>query len=118
MRKKEVGGSDTRVLVDNFPGPYKIRGRLLVGLFLSRELEYLGVVMSEKRAVNTAISKLVDPDAQNFLSDVGVREFNKYAHGGYDVLHLDWFNGVPYSLETFLRTFRRKIENADPGLAA
>ncbi|WP_199221266.1 hypothetical protein [Maritimibacter sp. 55A14] len=118
MRKNEVGGSDTRALVDNFPGPYKNRGRLLVSLFLSRELEYLGVVMSEKKAVNAAITKLVDPDAQNFLSDDGVREFNKYAHGGYDVLHMEWFNGSPYSLETFLRTFRRKVESADPGLAA
>lgn len=110
-RKKDVAAADTAALVENFPGPYKNRGRLLIALFLSRELDYLGVTMKEKKAVHAAISRLVDPDATNHLSDDGVREFNKYAHGGYDVL-LGWFDDRPRSLETFLRAFRRKIEGA------
>ena len=110
-RKKDVPAGETAALVENFPGPYKNRGRLLVALFLSRELEYLGVAMDEKKQVHAAISNLVRPEAPNFLSDTGVREFNKYAHGGYDVL-LDWFDDRPRSLETFLRSFRRKIDGA------
>jgi hypothetical protein len=42
------------------------------------------------------------------LSDEGVREFNKYSHGGYEVL-LDWFDDRPRALETFLRAFHRKV---------
>ncbi len=111
MRKKALPGSETVSIVENFPGPYRSRGRLLVALFLSRELEYLGVAMDEKKTVHDAISKLVRPDAPNFLSDDGVREFNRFAHGGYEVL-LGWFGDRPRSLETFLRTFKRKIDSA------
>lgn len=111
MRKKEAPASETASLVENFPGPYRNRGRLLIALFLSRELEYLGVAMNEKKAVRSAISRLVDPDATNHLSDDGVREFNKYAHGGYEVL-LDWFDEEPRTLETFLRTFTLKLDDA------
>ena len=110
-RKKDVPKADTAPLVENFPGPYKNRGRLLVALFLSRELELLGVAMSEKRAVHASISRLVRPEAQNYLSDDGVREFNKYAFGGYEVL-LDWFDDRPRSLDTFLRAFKRQIDRA------
>lgn len=41
-----------------------------------------------------------EPDAP-YLSGEGVREFNKYAHGGHEVL-LEWFEYRPRSLETFL----------------
>ena len=66
--------------------------------------------MSEKKAVHAAISRLVDPEATNHLSDDGVREFNKYGHGGYEVL-LDWFDDRPRSLETFLRAFKKKVDD-------
>ena len=107
-RKEEATTGDTAELVDNFPGPYRSRGRLLVGLFLSKELEYLGVDLTEKQTVHAQISRLVQPEAFNFLSDEGVREFNKYAHGGYEVL-LDWFDDRPRALEAFVRGFRRRV---------
>lgn len=117
-RKKDVTTAETAALVENFPGPYRNRGRLLIALFLSRELDYLGVAMSEKKAVHAAISRLVDPGAPNHLSDDGVREFSKYAHGGYEVL-LDWFDDRPRSLETFLRAFKLRVDGALPsGTAA
>ncbi|MDE0211701.1 MAG: hypothetical protein OXJ64_17695 [Boseongicola sp.] len=113
MRKKDVPASETDSFVDNFPiRHYGNRARLLVGLFLSRELEYLGIAMNEKKTVHDAISKLVRPEAPNFLSDAGAREFNKFAHGGYEVL-LDWFDDRPRSLETFLRAFWQRIEAAE-----
>ena len=110
-RKKDIPTAETAELVENFPGPYKSRGRLLVSLFLGKELEYLGVPLEEKRTVHAEISRLVQPEAPNYLSDEGVREFNKYAHGGYEVL-LDWFDDKPRTLETFLRGFWNKIGDA------
>lgn len=112
MRKKDVPPAQTAQLVENFPGPYQRRGRLLLALFLSHELKYRDVPMDKKIDINDTISKLVDTDAPNFLSDEGVREFNKFAHGGYEVL-LEWFDDdKPRTLEIFLRTFHRKIESA------
>ena len=113
LRKKDASTSDTAELVENFPGPYRTRGRYLVSLFLYKELEYLGVALEEKSTVHAEISRLVQPTAPNYLSDVGVREFNRYAHGGYDVL-LDWFDDRPRTLESFLRSFRRKIVDTSP----
>ena len=113
MRKKDATTGETAELVENFPGPYRSRGRLLVGLFLSRELESLGVTLTEKSTIHAQIARLVQPGAPNFLSNEGVREFNKYAHGGYEVL-LDWFDDRPRALETFLRVFRQKVGAALP----
>ena len=108
MQKRDVPTAETASLVDNFPGPYRSRGRVLVALFLMKELELLGVEITEKSTVHTEISRLVDPSASNFLSDIGVREFNKYGYGGFEVL-LDWFSERPRSLESFVRRFRSKV---------
>ena len=110
-RKGDISTSQTSALVENFPGPYKSRGRLLVALFLSRELDYLGVTMAEKELVRDKISRFVRPETPNHLSDEGVREFNRYASGGCDVLRGEWFDGEPRSLETFLREFNRRMND-------
>ena len=113
-RKQSATLEATAELVDHFPEKYRSRGRLLVALFLTRELESLGVVMTEKTSVHSVVARLVSPESPNYLSDEGVREFNKYAHGGYEVL-LDWFpDDRPRTLDSFLRTFKRKL---DGGLA-
>lgn len=114
-RKESQPVGDAAVpLVENFPGPYRNnRGRLLVSVFLSYELEdFLGVKMGEKKAVHSAISDLVDPNAPNHLTDDGVREFNRYAAGGFEVL-LDWFDDIrPTSLDSFLRRFKSELDSA------
>lgn len=110
-RKEDASIDQTAELVDYFPGPYKNRGRLLVSLFLHKELEFLGIDLSEKKSVHESISRLVQPESSNYLSSAGTREFNRYAHGGYDVL-LDWFDDRPRTLETFLRAFREKVEQS------
>jgi len=111
MQKRDAPAAETAELVENFPGPYRNRGRLLIGLFLSRELELLGVALTDQRTVHTEISRLVHPEASNYLSDEGVREFNKYANGGYEVL-LEWFDDRPRVLATFVRAFRHKVSLA------
>lgn len=108
-RKETVPFDETAELVDYFPDRYSSRGKLLVGLFLRSELELLGVSMDERRDVHSTIANLVTPGAQNFLSDDGVREFNKYAHGGYEQL-IEWYEDRPRSLATFLRSFKQKVD--------
>jgi len=108
--KKDASASETAEFIDHFPGRHRARGRLLVALFLNTELRMLGVDMNEKKYVHTAISRLIQPDSQNYLSDEGMKEFNKYAHGGYDVL-LEWFDDRPRSLEVFLRMFKKKLDS-------
>ena len=108
-RKEAASPEETAELVAYFPDRYSSRGKLLLGLFLKSELEVLGVSMDERRDVYSTISRLVTPEAPNYLSVEGVREFNKYAHGGYDQL-IEWFGDKPRSLETFLRGFKLKID--------
>lgn len=110
-RKESVPLDETAELVAYFPDRYASRGKLLVGLFLKSELELLGVSMDERREVHSTIAQLVTPEAPNFLSDDGVREFNRYAYGGYEQL-IEWFEDRPRSLETFLRAFRRRLESS------
>ena len=120
LRKKDVPHAETSEMVDYFPGEYGRRSRLLVALFLRRELEYMGVTLQEKGAVREQIARLIQPNARHFLTDEGAREFNKYSHGGFDVLQ-DWFGGEtdrPRSLETFLRAFHRKLDETDGSIAA
>lgn len=109
-KKEKVPQDETEELVSYFPDRYNERGNHLVALFLTRKLEALGVTMADKQEVHETIAELVSPDAPNHLSDDGVREFNEYAHGGYEVL-LDWFDDQPRTLETFLQIFRRKIKD-------
>jgi hypothetical protein len=105
---------DSMDVVDYFPGEYRHRGKLLIALFLSRELKQLGVTMDEKTHVYSEISRLVNPESQNFLSDDGLREFNRYAQGGFIKLK-EWFEGRPQSLETFLRRFKIKLDEVLAG---
>ncbi|MCY4218433.1 MAG: hypothetical protein OXE56_04060 [Gammaproteobacteria bacterium] len=108
-RKETIPQEQTAELVAYFPDRYKSREKLLVGLFLKTELELLGVSMDERREVHSTIARLVTPETSNHLSDEGVREFNKYAHGGYEQL-IEWIDDRPRSLETFLRLFKRMID--------
>lgn len=108
-RKEEVPLVETVELVSYFPESYLGRGRLLVALFLSAELQQLGVPYSEREAMHSQIERLVSPESSNFLTEEGVREFNKYVYGGYRVL-CDWFDDKPRTLESFLRTFYYKLD--------
>jgi hypothetical protein len=109
-QKQSATSAETAELVDNFPDRYGGRGKLLVALFLAQELHEFGILVQDKRAVHTAVARLVNPTAPNHLSDEGVRQFNKYAHGGFDVL-LDWFDDRPRSLDSFLRLFKRRMDS-------
>ncbi len=107
-KKVKLSNDETDELVAYFPDKYSSRGKLLLGLFLKTELELLGVSIDERKQVHASIASLVNPEG-NFLSNDGVDEFNKYAHGGYEQL-IEWFENRPQSLETFLRSFKRKID--------
>jgi len=110
-RKADAAGKEVAEFIDYFPGRYRDRGRLLIALFLSKELAAYGVAMNEKQTVNKIVTDLTDPDAPSDLSAEGMREFNRYAHGGYDVL-LEWFEERPRSLETFLRMFKQQVDGS------
>ena len=107
-QKENLNSKD---IVDYFPDKYKHRSRILLALFLNKELQNLGVAMSEKHLVYSQISRLVNPEAPNHLSDEGLREFNRYAHGGYLKLQ-EWFEAPPQSLEAFLRRFKINLDEA------
>lgn len=107
-KRVELSTTETAELVQHFPGRYKEKGKVIVGLFLARYLSSLGVDLKDKKQAHLQISKLISPTSPNYLSDEGMKELNKYAAGGYDEI-IDWFEDSPKTLESFLRTFASKI---------
>lgn len=110
-RKEDATQSEAKDLVNEFPGPYKTQGRLITALFLSRELKALGIKPTERTALHSAIRNLVDPSSAAHLSDIGMKELNKYAFGGFEVLN-EWFQEKPQTIETFLPLYKQYLDSA------
>lgn len=110
-RKKEVTQAETTDLVNEFPGAYRPKGRIIIALFLTRELKSLGIKLTEKRAIHAAIRGLVEPLSSSHLSDGGMKELNKYAFGGFEVL-TEWFQERPRTVETFLPLYKQYLDSA------
>lgn len=108
-RKRTASGEETAELVNYFPGRYRARAKLLIGLFLQQELADLGIRIEERRVVHAQVADLVRQDSPNYLTEKGVKEFNRYAHGGFDVL-LDWFDDKPRSIEYFVRAYKQALD--------
>ena len=99
----EIPATDTTEFIDYFPDKYKSKGKLLIGLFLSKELKKMGVSFDEKKQIHSIVSKLIDPQSHNYLSEEGMKQFNRYANAGFDLLadNID----KPETLEDFLVAF-------------
>lgn len=110
----EAKDAETNELVDNFPGEFASKGRLIMALFISRELRRQGVVFTERTAMNSSIAKLVDPDSPSRLSSEGIKILNQYSNGGLEVM-AGWFEERPRKIESFLPLFHRHILNALAG---
>jgi hypothetical protein len=114
----QLPDSETAELVDSFPGEYAAKGRLIMALFISRELRREGVNFSERTSVNASIRRLVDPNSPSRLSSDGMKLMNQYAYGGFEVL-IRWFGGKPDErprmLATFLPLFHRYVQGALEG---
>src|SRR5262245_33582842 len=79
-------GLETQELPDYFPGEYASRGRVIVALFLRRELDRRGIDLTERKALHKQISELVNFSMGSGLSEEGMRQMNAYAHGGFEKL--------------------------------
>ncbi len=104
----DVLSSDLTEFIDYFPDKYKNKGKVLIGLFLSKELRKMGVSFEEKTQVHSIVSKLIDPQSHNYLSEEGMKQFNRYANAGFDMLsdNID----KPETLEDFLVAFNIYIK--------
>jgi hypothetical protein len=111
-RKEDVQASATREFIDYFPGAYKTKGRLIVALFLNREIEGLGIKPNERTTLYEAIEKLVDPVSVSYLSDFGMKEMNRFSYGGFDLLSQSWFSERPRNMEVFLPLYKRHLDDA------
>ncbi len=110
--KEPIPAKETADLIDNFPGLYRSRKGVIISLFLSRELEIMGVSMSEKSQVHDQIARLINPQDPSGLSETGMHEINCYSYGGYDVLANEWFNDRPRAIEVFLPMYKMKLDQA------
>lgn len=108
-RKPEVK-AEAKDLVNDFPELYKKNARLILALFLSRELSSKGIKLTEKVELHTEISHLVDASDPTRLSEHGMQELNRYASGGYEAL-IEEFSDKPRYLETFLPQYKAFLED-------
>lgn len=107
-QKADASHADTTELVDTFPGVFRARGRLLVAAFLAREVRAHGISTTDRAALHQTISELVDPLSPSHLSEPGMKEFNRYSYGGFDLL-TEWFDDRPRAIETFLPAYHSNL---------
>ena len=108
-RNTEVNSDNVKEITRDFPGAFRSRGKLLVGLLIDTELSRIGIDLSERTSVYNRISELV-VTTPPYLSDKGVKLMNQYAHGGFDVL-CEHMEERPKLIETFVRRYYRTIQN-------
>lgn len=110
-RKEDIPTAETTELVNEFPqdGNYNTRKHTIIGLFLSRELQEMGIKMEDRSAMHDLVHRLVDPSAPNHLSDEGMKQMNRYAYGGFDAIR-DYFQSQPQSLDAFLKRYKILID--------
>jgi hypothetical protein len=109
-RNTTIPSDEVTDLVENFPGEFKSRGKLLVGLLIHTELRHLGIDLEDREAVYKQVRRLVERDSTSYMSSEGVRLMNQYAHGGFDAL-CEYFSDRPRSIETFIRKYFRCISD-------
>ncbi len=109
--KTSIPNQKTTELVDSYPGDYQSQGRLITSLFLSKELKNQAVDFSNREELNDQISKLVDSLSPSGLTNEGMKEINKYSHGGFEVM-VDWFSRRPRTLEAFLPDYYMRLKEA------
>ena len=107
--KRSIPSDRTSELVSNFPGAYQTKGRLIISLFLSRELQGLAVDFENRDELHREVSKLVDSLSPSRLTSEGMSRMNQYSYGGFEVL-TEWFDERPRSLEGFLPHYLRKLQ--------
>jgi hypothetical protein len=109
-KDQDIPESDTAELTQDFPGDYRLRGRLIIALFIKTDLELMGINLAEKVALNEYFHKLVDPHSSSGLSNEGERLINRYANRGFEIL-TEWFDDKPRNLEIFLPMYKRKLDS-------
>ena len=108
-RNIEIHSDDVDEITRDFPGTFRSRGELLVGLLINTELSRMGIDLNERTSVYSKISELV-VTSPPYLSHEGIKRMNQYAHGGFDVL-CERMDERPRSMETFVRKYYRFIQD-------
>ncbi|WP_036478246.1 hypothetical protein [Myxosarcina sp. GI1] len=111
-RNINIPSNEVDELFRDFPGVFRPRGELLVGLLINTELSRIGIDLKERTSVYSKISELVITSPP-YLSNEGIKRMNEYAHGGFDVL-CERMDERPQSLETFVRKYHRLIQVLQP----
>lgn len=108
---QDIPQVDTTELTQDFPGDYRLRGRLIIALLIKTDLEAMGIKLKERAALDAHIHRLIEPHSASGLSSEGERLVNRYANRGFEIL-LEWFDQRPRNLEIFLPLYKQKLEYA------
>lgn len=110
-RKAKIKSGEARDVLDYFPEEYAKSGRLLIALFLDREIKKLGIAPTNRKLIHETVVGFLDPMSGSGLSAEGFKQFNRYAHGGFEVLSEEWFDAPPRLVEAFLASYCTKLSS-------
>ena len=108
---RSLKAADTNGFIEYFPEDYKPHQSLIVATVLDHHLrEQMKIDYSKKDRINTAMARYTDASEMTWLNAEGIKIFNQYASGGYNVISQDWLKGdKPRDLETWLPTVIDKL---------
>lgn len=110
-RKQDAQTDEAYDLVENFPGKYRDRARMIIAAFLRREVELRDVPLTNRAMLDATLRELLSPISASHLSDRAVQEMNRYANGGFFYLQ-EQFDEPPQSLQAFLLMYRQILHEA------
>lgn len=101
-KNPDLDKKDMTEIIRYFPDEYVANKHFIIALFLKTELSVQGIQLSEKKALDKELSRLLNPNnGGTSLSEDGMTQLNYYAFGGFRELH-DHFPDPPRTLDNFL----------------
>lgn len=105
--KETLPTSETKDITPRFPQEYRAESKIIMSLFLKKELDKMGVSLDDRKAVHETIKKYID---STDLSEDGQKEINRYVNGGIQVIK-EYFGDRPRTIEVFLLRFSQMIDS-------
>jgi hypothetical protein len=110
-KNPDVDKKDMTEIIRYFPDEYVANKHFIIALFLKTELSIQGIQLSEKKALDKELSRLLNPsNGGTSLSEDGMTQLNYYAFGGFRELQ-NHFPEPPRTLDGFLVGYYQFLNN-------
>jgi hypothetical protein len=109
-KNPELTKKEMTEVIRHFPDEYIPNMHFIIALFLKTELDFLGIQLTEKKALDKELTRLLNPSSPTRISEEGMVELNNYAFGGFRELQTH-FPEPPRTLDGFLVGYYQFLNN-------